>query len=388
MSITFPNPATQVPVNTFSPTSTPFANTVNEFTYVYNTAKGVWVSSGTANTEVFGDSLKNVVNLRMSLSSTSPVPSTNQSGSTLYVHPYNGNEIALYDDSGTNPRWYLLDFPSIPIPSFSISSLPAETLHDVYAYNSGDISLPELDLEFLAWADDDTPPSRSFKDGIPCKNGDVTKRFIGLLRTTGAGTSTVDLGGSFSGFNDPPTSIDETANFPRVFLSNYYNQYDTRIVYFFGTSGAPDSGWWNYPETNSWSVVPGPLKRRLALGGPDGTWENCFATPPQIQFVQAAETLVIVFMDIYNNALLIGTRPSPAIVYVAPGIDAITPPTDAFFGEDFSPNGNTTAGSQWARSLPPKLHKIYYLFKQLGSLGECSKINEHPSHGMIVIIKS
>ena len=44
MAIIFPNPATQVPVNTFSPTSTPNATT-NGLTYIWDSALGVWTSS-------------------------------------------------------------------------------------------------------------------------------------------------------------------------------------------------------------------------------------------------------------------------------------------------------------------------------------------------------
>jgi hypothetical protein len=45
-ALVFPsNPAGQTPVNTFSPTSTPVANTSNTFTYVYDTVLGVWTGS-------------------------------------------------------------------------------------------------------------------------------------------------------------------------------------------------------------------------------------------------------------------------------------------------------------------------------------------------------
>ena len=47
-AIIFPTPAQallQTPLNTFSSTSTPLANTSNSFTYVYNTTLGVWEGS-------------------------------------------------------------------------------------------------------------------------------------------------------------------------------------------------------------------------------------------------------------------------------------------------------------------------------------------------------
>jgi microcystin-dependent protein len=52
-ALVFPsNPAGQTPVNTFSPTSTPVANTSNAFTYVYDVAVGVWTASSTASQPV------------------------------------------------------------------------------------------------------------------------------------------------------------------------------------------------------------------------------------------------------------------------------------------------------------------------------------------------
>jgi hypothetical protein len=49
MALTLPTAAqaaAQTPVNTFSPTSSPLANTTNSLTYVYNSTLGVWTSSG------------------------------------------------------------------------------------------------------------------------------------------------------------------------------------------------------------------------------------------------------------------------------------------------------------------------------------------------------
>lgn len=51
MALLFPTAAqaaTQTPVNTFSPTSTPLANTSNAVTYTYNTTLGVWTAAGAA----------------------------------------------------------------------------------------------------------------------------------------------------------------------------------------------------------------------------------------------------------------------------------------------------------------------------------------------------
>ena len=53
-AIDFPNPATQNPLNTFSPTSTP-SSTSNGYTYIFENGK--WVSSGEGNSNPIFDSV-------------------------------------------------------------------------------------------------------------------------------------------------------------------------------------------------------------------------------------------------------------------------------------------------------------------------------------------
>jgi hypothetical protein len=294
--------------------------------------------------QALGDSVKNVVNLRLSLSPTSPVPDSDQSGSSIFVHPWNGNEIALYEPAGTYPRWYVLKFDADTIPEFPLAGLGANTVYDVYLWNSGTISQPVLAMDFSAWSTALTPPGRGKKDGIQHKLGDVRKRFVGVLRTTASGQSQISLGGVYGA---------GSGDFPKMYLANLYNPYDARAVFFFGN-------YWDQP-TNDWSVPPG------------------YAAAPRVSFVQASNTLVTAFLDIYGN----NYSEAGSIAYVAPGIDALTPPSDAFYGE--TEGDNHTAGSQWARSLSSGLHDIYYLYRQLGNGNNL--INEHPSHGMIVIAK-
>lgn len=293
-----------------------------------------------------GDSLKSVVNARLSLSPTSSVPNGNQSGGTLYLHPYNGNEIALY--SVITLRWSVIKFSGVQ--SFSLASLAANANYDIYVYNSGTATAPALKLDFVAWSAERTPPPRLLQDGVLTKNNKPDYRFMGVIRTTGAGQSIVDLGGVIAAANQ--------ANYPRMFLANRYNLYDVRTRYFFGTG-------WNAPNTSTWSVPP-PYA----------------ANPPRCAVLQASSTLVTAFLDIYGNH---AAQTSNSIAYVAPGINSTSgPPDDAFYGETQS--DNATAGSQWAQSLGEGLNSIYYLFRQLNS--GSNNINEHASHGMIVISKA
>lgn len=303
--------------------------------------------------QALGDAVKSVVNLRLSLSSTEKVPSGNQLNSTnIYVHAYNGNEIALY--STASLRWQVVRFSGTQTFSLSPANI-ANRNYDIYLYNSGTALSPTLAVEYVGWVNDDTPPTRGDQDGVIVKLGNSSRRFVGVVRTTAAGTSTIDLGGTILGAN--------SSNFPKIYLSNLYNPYDARAVYFFGNS-------WN-SITDPWAVPP----------------TSVYPTTPRISFVQAANTLVTAFLDIYNNPV---NGVDHTIVYVAPGIDSLAPPSDAFYGEvNFT---NSTAGSQWSRSLPQGLRNIYYLYKQFASSGApdagSSIINEHPAHGMIVTLKA
>lgn len=288
------------------------------------------------------NAIKGVVNLRISLSETSAVPNSNQLDSTnLFLHPWNGNEVALYDPD-TLSWTTVAGFSGIgtfPLAPCNLSN----TNYDVYVYNSGTPALPALNVNFVAWSGNLVPPNRLVQNGIVCKAGTPTHRFVGVVRTTSPGTSTIDLGGVI------PSS--GNANYPKIYLANFYNLYDTSSRYFFGSS-------WDTPGA-SWSTTP-----------------SGYTMHPRISYVSAGSNLATAFLDIYSN------HSGGSTLYVAPGIDTTSgPPADAFYGETDSANG--TAGSQWSRSLSPGLHEIYYLYQQSGS----NVVNEHPAHGMILITK-
>ena len=326
--------------------------------------------------KALGDSIKGVANLRLSLSATSAVPDTSQSGTALYIHPYNGNEIALYSSNtiSNTSRWYILKFEGVQTRYLTTSglidgaALSAGTQYDIYLYNSGTINAPVLAVEYVAWANQGVggaAPLRTLHDGIQCKNGDKTKRFVGVVRTTTAGNSTISLGGQI-------TSTDSSA-YPKLYLANLYNLYDTRAIYFFATT-------WT---TTYFTGGNGAFARTNY----EGVGYN---EPSRVSFVQASNSLVTSFLDIYNNP---GANGTSGVAYVAPGIDCAAgsttclPPDDAFYGEVQSID--TTACSSWARSMPAGWHEVSYLW-QHGSGGGASNgpLNDHKSHGMIVIAKT
>ena len=298
--------------------------------------------------QALGDAIKSVVNLRLSLSPTSPVPSQNQLNSTnVYIHPYNGSEIALYNTATL--RWQIVEFSGVK--TFSLAPANGSTVnYDIYVYNSGTTLSPTLALEYVIWPLGN-PPVRGVQDGVLVRDGNPSRRLIGVVRTTNAGTSTIDLGGLIYGAT--------SENYPKVYLANLYNLYDCRAVYFFG------NGW--TAETTQFSTPP----------------SSVYPFAPRISWIQAGETLVTAFLDIYNNWTTSYPAGQGPVCYVAPGIDTTTyPPADSFFGE--CRYTDTTAGSQWVRSLPAGPHNIYYLYQNFQGP---STVNEHPYHGMIVTFK-
>lgn len=148
---------------------------------------------------------------RLTPESATPVPITaTATASTLYLTPFNGNKLALYN--GT--RWKLHTLTEI---SLALSGLTSGKNYDVWVYdNSG-----TLTLETTVWTNDTTrATSLALQDGVPCKSGTLTRRYVGTFRATST-TQTTD---------DPK----------KRFIWNYYNRVDRPIRLNYG--GVP----WTY----------------------------------------------------------------------------------------------------------------------------------------------
>ena len=96
---------------------------------------------------------------------------------TLYCTPYAGNRIDLYDASGVPTTYSSAEF-SIAFPA------AASQVYDVFAYNNA--SVPTLEL--LAWTNDTTRATALVRTitGAYTKSGDLTRRYLGTVRTTTA----------------------------------------------------------------------------------------------------------------------------------------------------------------------------------------------------------
>lgn len=116
-----------------------------------------------------------VENGRLSLSNADPEALDNSLVSTLYYLPYNGNRISLYNNSS----WEIQQFSGISISAPSV----ANTNYDVFIYSN----LGTLTLELVAWSSGTARAvAIAYQDGVAVKTGDLTRRYIGTIRTFGA----------------------------------------------------------------------------------------------------------------------------------------------------------------------------------------------------------
>lgn len=111
-------------------------------------------------------------NFRISTSPTDPLAEGDTN--TIYLHPYIGNMISLFDGS----KWKSKQFSSTL--ALSASSVSADVNYDIYVYlNNND------GLSFEYSARNNNEPI-SIQDTVYCKYNDKTRRYIGSVRKLGS----------------------------------------------------------------------------------------------------------------------------------------------------------------------------------------------------------
>lgn len=120
---------------------------------------------------------------RLTLTTATPVTASDvTAATTIYLTPYRGNRIALYDGA----KWILRTFTEL---SIALGSDAANTNYDVFAYDNNGVAA----IERLAWTNDTTRATGlAVLDGVYIKGGTVTRRYIGTYRTTGSVGQTED----------------------------------------------------------------------------------------------------------------------------------------------------------------------------------------------------
>ncbi len=120
---------------------------------------------------------------RLTLTTATPITTSDvTAATTVYFTPYKGSFIGYFD--GTS--WTVKTFSEI---SISLSGATANKNSDIFVYLNG--STPTL--ERVEWTNDTTRATALvLQDGVYCKNGDTTRRYLGTIRTTGTTGQTED----------------------------------------------------------------------------------------------------------------------------------------------------------------------------------------------------
>lgn len=147
-----------------------------------------------ANLTVYGDlAVRSVVDpsgsfldntafgLRLSLSSSCAVaPADIASGSTLYLTPYTSGRTSVYNGS----QWVPFSTNEI---SKTLSNLTTNSNYDVFLYL--DNGTPTLELS-NAWTNNQTrSQALTRQNGVLVKSADVTRRYVGTIRTVSTSTT-------------------------------------------------------------------------------------------------------------------------------------------------------------------------------------------------------
>jgi hypothetical protein len=147
------------------------------------TVAGVTTIAATATTSVASISQND---FRLTLESGVSVSSTDQlAKTTLYLTPHTGNRIDLYDAAGAPTRIISAEV-SIALPAV------ASQLYDVFGWSNAGV----LTLELLAWTNDTARATALTRatTGAWTKTGDLTRRYLGSVRTTTVAGQSEDSG--------------------------------------------------------------------------------------------------------------------------------------------------------------------------------------------------
>lgn len=201
-----------------------------------------------ASLQLLGGSSPSLIGIRLSLDPTTAAPTSDiKNASMLYVHPYKGNIVTLWNPSTT--KWDVYQISSTL--SFPLNCPNANRNYDIYLYREND----QFKVEFVEWAGGAAGsepgsglPSRAYRDGTAVKVNEPQKRLVGCLRTTGINQSEQSFG-----------TIDFGGSHPKQFLWNAQNIIPVSVQNF-------DSGSWSYPDAG-WTITT-PAGRRPGSTNP------------------------------------------------------------------------------------------------------------------------
>ena len=165
---------------------------------------------------------------RMTLTSGLPVTTSDvTAATTVYVTPYQGNRISLYNGS---TGWIIRSSAEMSIAVPATTS----TMYDLFCYdNSGTPT-----LEATAWTNDSTRATAlTLQNGVYVKSGATTRRYLGSFRTTTVSGQTED-------------------SLAKRYVWNYYNRVVRRMEVLETTNS------WTY-STDTWRQANGSATNQL-----------------------------------------------------------------------------------------------------------------------------
>lgn len=166
---------------------------------------------------------------RLSLSATEPFMD-NTTNTTLYLHPYKGNQLWLIVSGIWIPHYI-----TSPV-SISVASLTAARVYDVFAYSSSGTITLELEI----WTNNTTRATALTRvDGVYVKDGDSTRRYIGTIKADSDGVG-----------------VSNTYKLRCIW--NYYNRRPAQLFNYDGTAS------WTYSST-AWRQVRGNTANQIEV---------------------------------------------------------------------------------------------------------------------------
>jgi len=172
-----------------------------------------------------------VMDGRLTLESGVPVSTTDQSAkTTLYLTPYKGDKIALYDGVGV---WNVLTFAEL---SLDISGYTASKPYDIWVYNNAGAAA----LDSTIWTDGTTRATAlTTQNGVLVKTGATTRRYIGTIYINSSGSQSDDA-------------------LAKRFVWNYYNQEQRQVQIYQSTAS------WTY-GTDTWRSLNNSTANRVQI---------------------------------------------------------------------------------------------------------------------------
>lgn len=223
---------------TTGPTNATQPTTVGTVAGVAKVQLGTAVATGTISTDsvqINGQSVclasqAPIFQARLTLTSGTPVTTADVTAAgTIYLTPYKGNGIALFD----GVRWRLFNLTEISLALTATNAKP----YDVFVYDNAGTPT----LETLVWTNDTTRATAlTTQDGVLVKTGATTRRYVGTFYAS-----------------DTDKTEDSAA---KRFLWNYYNRVDRRMAVLEATATwAGGAGWRqaNSAATNQLAFVRG-----------------------------------------------------------------------------------------------------------------------------------